>query len=247
MPLSLGEIVLLKFGFAATVNPSIIDVPELAARTPTTELARVPALRTTAVHMDAVSPRQHRRPRIDPDFFGLRFDAKDAVDEVEQFVVALPRMCLDRPTSPVVVVARRPSLLPSTSFSLRFWFFKKNGKIEPRGVGCTTTTTTEEEEERLEGNKRVRGDAADGDDDEDNARVRERARERGRARDVSLGEHGDAVLDGWDRSSTPAGGAVGTREARAGASESCARSNRRERENRWKRGVGDEYERGDGV
>jgi len=77
--------------------------------------------------MDAVSPRQHRRPRIDPDFFGLRFDAKDAVDEVEQFVVALPRMCLDRPTSPVavvVVVARRPSLL-STSFSLRFWFFKK--------------------------------------------------------------------------------------------------------------------------
>jgi uncharacterized membrane protein YdjX (TVP38/TMEM64 family) len=124
--------------------------------------------------MDAVSPRQHRRARIDPDFFGLRFDAKDAVDEVEQFVVALPRMCLDRPTS--VVVARRPSLLPSTSFSLRFGFSKnKTGKLGTASGVRWGEGTTGRRRGREVGGKRVRGDAADGDDDdEESARGEER-------------------------------------------------------------------------
>lgn len=107
--------------------------------------------------MDAVSPRQHRRARIDPDFFGLRFDAKDAVDEVEQFVVALPRMCLDRPTS--VVVARRPSSFSSSIhiFFTSVWFFKtKRENWEPRAVfGGAKAPLEEEEEERLEGNEFV--------------------------------------------------------------------------------------------
>lgn len=107
--------------------------------------------------MDAVSPRQHRRARIDPDFFGLRFDAKDAVDEVEQFAVALPRMCLDRPSS--VVVARPPSSFSSsTSFSLRFGFSKnKTGKLGTALAvfGGAKAPLEEEEEERLEENEFV--------------------------------------------------------------------------------------------
>ena len=124
--------------------------------------------------MDAVSPRQHRRARIDPDFFGLRFDAKDAVREVEQFVVALTRMCLDRPASVVVVVVvRRPSLLPPRPTSYSSGFSKreeKNGKKRTRARVVRAKAPPKPKE------REARGDAGDGDEDEDNARARERAR-----------------------------------------------------------------------
>jgi len=132
--------------------------------------------------MDAVSPRQHRRARIDPDFFGLRFDAKDAVHEVEQFVVALTRMCLDRPVSVVVVVVvvvvRRPSLLPPRPTSYSSGFSKreeKNGKKRTRARVVRAKAPPKPKE------REARGDAGDGDEDEDNARARASEREGKRA------------------------------------------------------------------
>jgi len=127
--------------------------------------------------MDAVSPRQHRRARIDPDFFGLRFDAKDAVHEVEQFVVALTRMCLDRPASVVVVVVvvRRPSLLPPRPTSYSSGFSKreeKNGKKRTRARVVRAKAPPKPKE------REARGDAGDGDEHEDNARASEREGKR---------------------------------------------------------------------